>query len=70
MMYMLCILQAVLLFPGIISSPLIQTETIKDRVKQEDSLLLLLSGFRDYHMDSELTLIQQDCHSSWKNHVV
>lgn len=36
----------------------------KDRVREEDSLLLLLSGFRDYHKDSELTLIQRDCHSS------
>lgn len=43
--------------------PVRQTERVKDRVREEDTLLLLF-GFRDYHKDSELTLIQQDCHSS------
>lgn len=45
-------------------SPYSDRERVKDKVKEEDRRLLLLSGFRDYHKDSELTLIQQDCHSS------
>lgn len=47
--------------PGKIFFPPVR---VKDDVREEDVLLLLLSCFRDYHKDSELTLIQQDCHSS------
>ena len=60
MMYNLCFIKGIPLSYWFVPP----SERVKDTVREEDRLLLLLSSFRDYHKDSELTLIQQDCHSS------